>query len=114
MTLECTVIGAPHGATVWKGNFFDCSNGIIILHNRFAVEEKGCNDGSIVGQGLAINGNCYISQLNITVSDNIIGKSIECYYDFEEQILVDSSTINTTGDVLHREFKNVYKKTPLF
>ena len=103
LTLECTVVGTPLGTTVWQGSFFDCSNGIILLHdsNRFMFEKKDCNNGSIVGQGLAINGNRYTTQLNITVSDNVIGESIECYYNFNEQILVESLTINTTGNDLH-------------
>ena len=102
LILECTVVGTPFGATRWRGNFLGCSNGIILLHNpeRFTFDKDDCNDGSIVGQSLAVDGSCYISQLNITVSDDIIGKSIECYYNFNEQILVDSLTINTTGDTL--------------
>ena len=98
-TLECTMVGSPFGATVWQGDFFDCSNGIILLHNseRYTVGKQECNDGSIVGQGIAIDGNHYTSQLNITINDYIDDQTIQCYSDLEERILVDSVTINTTG-----------------
>ena len=99
LTLECTVVGTPLGTTVWRGNFFDCSNGIILLHDsdRFTLEKKDCNDGSIVAQGLIIDGDNYTSQLNITMNSDINGESIECYYNFDEEIFVGSLTINTTG-----------------
>ena len=39
-------------------------------------------NGSIVAQSLCIEESiCYTSQLNIIVSADVIGKSIECYYD---------------------------------
>ena len=98
LTLECTVNGTQFGATYWRGNFSDCTNGIVLLHNsnRFTFDKGDCNDGSIVGQGLAVDGSCYTSQINITIDNEINGKSIECYYNFDEQILVGSLTMNIT------------------
>ena len=99
LTLECTVSGTSFGTTIWRGDFFDCNNGIILLHNkdRFTAEKRHCNGGAISGQGLAINGSCYTSQLNIAMNDSINGRSVECLYNFDEEIIVDSLIINTTG-----------------
>ena len=48
---------------------------------QFCVHIYGeCNNGLIVALGVA-DSVCYISQLNITVSVNMIGKSIEGHYD---------------------------------
>ena len=100
LTLECTVAGTPFGTTVWKGSFFDCqSNGITLVHNdaRFTVEKKSCNNGSVVGGGVAVNGNSYTSQLNITVNDEVIGRAVECYYDLDRETLLGTQMINITG-----------------
>ena len=91
--------------TVWKGTAFDCpssAHGIILLHSRFRDEhgtQGACNNGTIVGQSLRIKDTSYTSQLNVTVSSDMIGESIECFQDDGEvETLVESSTIvPTTG-----------------
>ena len=90
---ECVVIGSQLGTTVWRGTAFECTSGeISLLHRLYFTESSAsyaygeCNNGSIIAQSLSIeDGMFYTSQLNITVSDDVIGRSIECNYD-------DSST----------------------
>jgi hypothetical protein len=40
-----------------------------------------CNNGAIVGQSLGVQGNSYISQLNVTITPETAGKTISCVYD---------------------------------
>ena len=88
LTYECTVIGSQLGTTVWRGTAFDCTGGeISLLHSAYAetsvIRAYGeCNNGLITAKSLSVADSiCYTSQLNITISDKVIGKSIECYYD---------------------------------
>ena len=82
---ECTVMG--RGSTVWTGTAFNCSssnNEILLLHTHFSSIEGDyglCNNGAIVGQSLGVEGNNYTSQLNVTVTPDIAGKIVECFYD---------------------------------
>ena len=98
-------MGGVGGTTVWKGTAFDCpssSHEIILLHSRFKNERgthKACNNGTIVGQSLRVENTSYTSQLNVTVSSNMIGESIKCVHDDGKVATsVESSTIiPTTG-----------------
>ena len=85
MTFECSQREA--GATIYHGGSFDCessNNEIALLHSRF-YDDSGtsgaCNNGDIVGQSLRVEDNCYTSQLNVTISSNMIGKTVECSHD---------------------------------
>ena len=89
---ECTVkgrSGRPGDATVWRGSAFDCSsanNEIALIHSLFGsksstVAAGECNSGSIHAHSVRVEGNCYTSQLYITVTTNMIGKTVECVYD---------------------------------
>ena len=97
---ECTVVGRPVGATVWKGTAFDhCANDELnLLHLRFGTDDsevQECNNGSIIGRGLRVEEGCYTSELTITVSSDMIGKSIQCiHYDVNREISVGTLTIN--------------------
>ena len=88
LTYECTVVGGSGGATVWRGTVFNCplsDHEIVLLHGRFESDTgtfKTCNNGAIVGRGLRVEDNSsYTSQLNVTVSPDMIGESIECSHD---------------------------------
>ena len=90
MTYECTVVGNNGGITVWMGDFFRCPNGkreIGLLHSDFTVQGGGlystpiCNNGNVVGRIVRAENGCYTSQLNVTLTSDIIGQSIECAYD---------------------------------
>ena len=40
-----------------------------------------CNNGTIVARMLSVEGNNYTSQLNVTVTPDTAGKTIECVHD---------------------------------
>ena len=75
---------------MFQGNLFNCSSSddqIALLHSRFNTingrANGTCNNNKIHGYSLSVDtsSNCYISQLNITVSQDMIGKTIQCVYD---------------------------------
>ena len=83
LTFECIVNGTLAGSTVWRGTAFsDCE--IILLHNRFGDEEgttRTCSNSDITGRSVRIEGNHYISQLEITIDPETVGKSVVCAHD---------------------------------
>jgi hypothetical protein len=91
------------GATIWTGSAFNnCFyyNEIALLHHRFnTVTSVMCNNGAIVGRGLSVEGNNYTSQLNVTVTPDTAGETLECIDDNgRDAILIFSSIIpNITG-----------------
>ena len=105
LTYECTVMGGPGGATVWRGTVFNCplsDHEVVLLHSRFESDTgtfRTCNNGAIVGQSLRVEDNSrYISQLNVTVSSDMIGESIECAHDHggtTESDVIGSSILST-------------------
>ena len=40
-----------------------------------------CNNGDIVGQSLGVQGDNYTSQLNVTITPDMVGKTVMCVYD---------------------------------
>ena len=83
---ECTVMGSLGGITIWTGSALNCpssSNNIYLLHNRITSYRTygSCNNGSIVAGILSVEDNLYISQLNVTITSDILGKTIGCGYD---------------------------------
>ena len=83
LAYTCTVDGGR--ATIWGGSAFDCAgNEIILHHNNFTnrtFESGECNNGSILGQSIGVNGTYYTSQLNITVSPGSNDKTVTCASD---------------------------------
>ena len=82
----CTVQGTIHGSTVWNGTAFSgCPQDEILLSHPLYNHTEGtagtCNNGDIEGQSLGVQGNHYTSQLNVTVTPDIVGKTITCVYD---------------------------------
>ena len=85
ITYECTALNVSGGSTVWKGTaFFSCENDHEISLQSSNNSVKNCNDGNLYASGWIENRN-YVSRLNVTVSSDIIGKSIECYRDESSQ-----------------------------
>ena len=88
---ECTVFGDYGGFTIWTGDFFHCSNGkrvVELRHHQLSNAQGGgasntrtCNDGNIVGRLIRVENGSFTSQLNVTLTSDIVGKSIECAYD---------------------------------
>ena len=100
VTYECTI--KKTGSTVWAGDAFNCSgtdNEIVLLHSRFHNEINGsCNNGAIVARSLSVEGENYTSQLNVTVTPDTAGKTVECNSDNgTNTILISSFSIPTTG-----------------
>ena len=103
LTYECTVMGLPGEATVWTGSAFNCassSNEIVLLHRPIISDNvyySTCN-GAIVARILSVEGNNFTSQLNVTVTSEIIGKTIECLHDDGTIVYTQfSSTISIAG-----------------
>ena len=75
------------GVTVWQGTALDCgskNNELLLLHRRFTLEggtSEECNNGDIVGESLRVEGNSYTSRLNVTLTSDMIGRSIACVVD---------------------------------
>ena len=108
LTYNCTVMGG--GYTIWRGTAFsDCISDeqeILLIHLRF-ISNGGtngtCNHGDIVGRSLGVEGSNYTSQLNVTVTSDVIGKNIMCSNEATNAITVCSTTITTTGIIVLRE-----------
>ena len=87
VTYECTVFGGSGATTVWKGNFFHCSNGkqvIEYLHSQLMSGEsivRICNNGDIVGGIVSVDNESLTSRISIALTCNIFGESIECISD---------------------------------
>ena len=84
LTYECTVTCMAAGSTAWTGSAFDClasNNHIVLLHIRFLHDRRTCNNGSIVARGLSVEDSNCTSQLNVTVTPGIAGKTITCASD---------------------------------
>ena len=80
MSYECTVTG--EGSTIWTGSAFNCAGNEIALIHRNGRETSGvCNNGAIVARSLSVEGNNYTSQLNVTVTPDTAGRTIECASD---------------------------------
>ena len=99
MIYQCTVTGGLF--TVWGGTALQCAGGSITLrHSGFgsmsspAVGE--CNDGQIIGRGISQENNCYTSQLNITLSEGLVGETVTCGVDGASPTSVHSTVLATT------------------
>ena len=84
LTYECTSTGGYGGLTIWTGTAFECSywyTYILLFHHRFTSVNgtyDSCNNGVIVARSLSVEGNNYTSQLNVTVTPDTAGKTVEC------------------------------------
>ena len=109
VTYECTVMSGFHGVTIFRGNpssFFccignsNCLNEIVLHHAQFNNSIQSiCNNGTVIGQSLSNDNNTYYtSQLNITVTSELIGDTIECVHDNgTHHVVIGRSKLNNTG-----------------
>jgi hypothetical protein len=99
---ECTVMRGV--ATVWTGSALDC-NEIVLLHSDDEWYNKSglyCSNGATVARRLSVEGNNYTSQLNVTVTPDTAGQTVECLYDDGlTATLVFTSVIPKTGLLSH-------------
>ena len=77
------------GSTVWKGSVFDCpskNNSIIVTHHLFTVTNstnvtRTCNNGTIIGNSVEVEGNCLVSRLVITIVPGLDRKNVTCIHN---------------------------------
>ena len=98
LTFNCTTVGV--GTTLWRGTAFKCQstgNQITLLNSLFASGGVGssgaCNNGDIMARGISADGNCYTSQLNITVSPGLNQTSVECIYSSDRLSTIGTSAL---------------------
>ena len=74
----CTAVGG--GSTIWSVTAFDCTeNDIILRHSEFTDGTSGeCNDGTITGHSVGVEGNCFSSRLDVTISAELHNKTVVC------------------------------------
>ena len=104
VTYECTVRGEYGGFTLWVGDFFHCSSREkvielghreLLINNVQGGATEVCNNGNIVGRIIQVENGSFTSQLNVTLTSDIVGKSIECAYDNGTVHRVDSLNLTT-------------------
>ena len=96
VTYECTTIGL--GSTVWVlGSSVQC---VINLRHSLFVSQTAvgrCMNGAVEGRGLQVEGNTYVSQLNVPVRTNLNGTIVRCEYDDGESLtVIGTSTLTLT------------------
>ena len=92
VTLQCTAIGGAF--TVWAGSAFMCQGGEISLtHVRFLDSIGACNDGAIIAQGVSLHDNHYTSHLNVTLSSELVGRTVSCSLD-------DGTQLTSIGSII--------------
>ena len=107
MTYTCSIVGG--GNTIWNGSAFNCpsnsdsnNNQILLRHSGFGSGGNSvgtCNGGAITGEGVSSENGFFTSQLNVTVSPNLVGQQVSCYYENGSiEILVGADTIVLTTE----------------
>lgn len=92
-TYNCTVVG--RNLTIWSGTVFmpGCEE-IILHHNQYEdhPEYRSCNDGAIVGQSIEVLNNSYRSNLTISVTSRLEGRTVICSAADKSNITIIGST----------------------
>lgn len=105
LILDCLVHDGV--ATLWQGSTFDCaSNQIILTHDRFSRQQNQaggeCNDGKIVAYIIGEFNGSYISRLNVTVTEDMNNKTIECAAELLNGVSNSSvSTVTVATGILY-------------
>ena len=100
LTFQCTTIGP--GNTIWTSSAFDCvdqSQEILLQHTLFS-NPGGVNQrcGNFTGHSLSVeNNSSYTSQVSVPFSLELIGHSIQCFYDNIHSHVVGNATISVTS-----------------
>ncbi len=89
------------------GGVFDCpsANNIIVLAHALysgGTAAATCTHGAISGNGATVNtsgaGTCYTSELSVTISANMDGKTVACTRD---TTMIGSDTLQVAGKQHH-------------
>ena len=78
----CTAVGGV--ITVWGGTAFNCTsilNEILLRHNNFQIATGECNNGAISGYSIENVDNSFTSCLDVRLSTNLQGRTINCSVD---------------------------------
>lgn len=103
------------GNTQWGGTAFNCpeeSNEIILSHTFYATEgtHGECNHGAISGHSLGVIGNCYTSQLNVTVQKAT--STVQCIHNANSgPIPINVSSITAVSGTNAQTLILLYHKT---
>ena len=96
VTYECTTIGP--GSTFWVlGSSAEC--GINLRHSLFMSQTAvgRCMNGAVEGRGLQVEGDAYVSQLNVPVRTNLNGTIVQCEHDDGGSLtVIGTSTLTLT------------------
>ena len=95
VTFQCTVVGI--GSTVWQGSAFHCSESdgsLTLRHQQFANGTllKYCDGANVVAHAIGVIGNSHLSQLNLTVSNEVNNKTVECVQDTGTEVIIIGTT----------------------
>ena len=102
VSFECTVIGG--GLTVWDGSAFMCQGEeITLLHQEFGTNAAigECNNGEtmISARGIRVVDTRYTSQLDVTLTPAVVGRTIICSSNDE---IVGSTILGiSTGELIY-------------
>ena len=92
---QCTVCGP--GATEFSGSLFNCAGDKITLRHQAHSPTGECNGGAVTASIIDVfntsNNDCYLSQLNISMSAGMNNKTITCLH-------VDGSNETVIGTVI--------------
>lgn len=98
LLFECTTVGPV--ATVWQGSAFLCENNNILLrHSQYALPQGAtgeCNNGAIRAHSVGVQGNRFVSQLNVSLNSDLDGLSVQCAHNNGQE----SSIIGSYGIIL--------------
>ena len=103
LTYNCIING--NGFTIWQGSAFNCSSNndkFTLRHSSFRDEgtQGNCNDGGIEARSLGVSmDSVYTSQVNVTVTIDLIDETIECAHslDGSTPTSIASSVIKITS-----------------
>ena len=79
VVFSCTTFGP--GLTVWSGSaIMDLCMGetITLTHNTSFTQSSGSCSDQVTARGITVNGRAHTSQLNLTLSGDLVGMTVEC------------------------------------
>ena len=110
MVFTCNIIGG--GNTLWDGSAFSCaSNEIFLRHSQFSLPagiSGSCNNGAIMGRSIGVTDGCYSSELNVTVSSDLSGRTIQCNHDGSDGLrTIGVTTLNVVTGKSTRNLRDI-------
>ena len=89
--------------TVWNGTVMAEGCEIVLFHSRFtdsSGNSGSCNDGAVVGQSVEVVDNCYRSQLTISVTPALNGRTVQCSVDGGMPDIINTTTLFITRGII--------------